>query len=148
MNNEEEEGTFWSKFEMIVGPGETKELVYEQEGDDCLLTNAVLVEGGKSTLYIRCKDFKDESSVDDAKLMTRKDEVITLTKVGEDKEIEQYLPFAMKPALIVEGKGKIKVTGVFTEKGMLQQDDEEEEEEFEEEEEEEEKKETVENKEK
>jgi hypothetical protein len=144
--SEEEEETFWSKFELDVGPDETKELVYEQEGDDCLLINVKLIEGSKATLFIRCKDFKDESSIDDAKLITIKNEIATLSNVGDEKEVDQFLPFAMKPALIVEGKGKIRVTGIFAEKGMIQPNDEEEEyftDEEEEEEEQEEKKETT-----
>ena len=138
---EEEEETFWTKFDLVIGPNEKKELQYEREGDDCLLTSVTLVKNdGKKPvkLFVQCKDFKEEGNADDAKLMTRKDEVVTLNKVDEEQEIERFLPYCMKPSFIVEGNGTVKITGVFADKGMIQQDDEEEEEEILEEEEEEE----------
>ena len=129
---EEEEETFWTKFDVVIGPNETKELEYERDDDDCLLTSVTLTktDGKKPVkLFVRYKDYKEEADAKEAKLMTRKDEIIKLDKINEEIEIERFLPFCMKPALIVEGNGTVKVSGVFADKGMIQMDEEEDKEE-------------------
>ena len=127
---EEEEGQFTS-FKFTVKANTTQELKYEQEGDDCLLTSVKLLnckDNKPVKVFLKIKDFKDEAPAEDAKLQTRKDELITLTKVNEEKEVEQYLPYCMSPFVIVEGNGDVEISGVFADKGMIQMDDYEEEE--------------------
>lgn len=126
---EEEEEQF-TPFKMVFNANSTKPIEYEQEGDDCLLTSIKLLnckDKKPVKVYLKIKDYKDEASAEDAKMQTRKDELITLNKVDEEIEIEQYLPYSMNPSVIVEGNGDVEISGVFADKGMIQLDEYEEE---------------------